>query len=94
MTRITNALPRLSARAVVADVNTYVDYTTDSRVIAAYKEVMAEISSLDEQWIAGVLARPIRMQPWGLYINQASKSAIFQRSLLPLPCPSSGNGPS
>ncbi|CAE7540259.1 xpot [Symbiodinium pilosum] len=46
------AVVRLSARAVVADVNTYVDYTTDSRVIAAYKEVMAEISSLDEQWIA------------------------------------------
>ena len=50
------SLARLSIRAVVTEVNSVVDYTTDSRVIAAYKEVMAEISSLNEHWIVGILA--------------------------------------
>ena len=47
---------RLSVRAVVTDVTTYVDYIRDSRIITAYKDVMEDVSGLSEHWIAGTLA--------------------------------------
>jgi len=46
------AVERLSVRAVVTDVTTYVDYIRDSRIITAYKDVMEDVSGLSEHWIA------------------------------------------
>mmetsp|Transcript_15666 Transcript_15666/g.29545 ORF Transcript_15666/g.29545 Transcript_15666/m.29545 type:complete len:331 (-) Transcript_15666:332-1324(-) len=46
------AVVRLSVRAVVSEVESYLEYATDSRVNSAYKEVMMDITGLSRDWIA------------------------------------------
>ena len=54
---VASTVGRLPVRVVVNEVEKYLDYTTDSRVIDAYKDAMVDVSGLGQQWIVRISAR-------------------------------------